>query len=190
MEPPSYPIDTASGDFLLKSLPLLSIDEEERLPQVAKIADYSELFRSLVKSNSANRCPPRCRVEELAGRVETAEGPSHLPRRDLLEIFMICRPPSVFQSSKAWADARAQFMRFWNEGAEESAAIRLMDANWFWRVGHDGDGLTPLFVAEVMDSECNTCTATGETASNALTAAALRTHARLIGKPDQVVALR
>ena len=144
---------------------------------------------SPVENNSMNPHPPQCRLEKLASRVETTERPNRLSCHDLLEIFKICRPPSAFRSSKAWAVARAQFIRFWEEGADESAAIKLMASDWFWRVGHDGDGLVPLFTAEVMDAECNRSTATGETASHALIAAALRTHARSISKRAQVVAL-
>jgi hypothetical protein len=146
------------------------------IPQALEIVPGKSVRMISMLGSSTQRGSCLDRMKELASRVETAE-PDSLSRQELVEIFRLCRPRSAFGSSEACDIGRELFIRFWIEGATESAAIKLMDADWFWRVGHDGDGLIPLFNADVMDAKGDRHTATAETASCALTAAALRAHA-------------
>lgn len=66
--------------------------------------------------------------------------------------------------------------------ASLDAARSLLDAEWYWRVGNDGEGPDPsLFKAEVMTGapECRFASALAETAELALCAAALKARAAL-----------
>jgi hypothetical protein len=65
-------------------------------------------------------------AEKLALRCEAASGNDALDRSALIELFRAARPRASFANGRDSDSARNRFIRFWEDGACESAAMTLV----------------------------------------------------------------
>lgn len=114
----------------------------------------------------------------LAERVETASGPSLVLDRDIaLTQYPDARAlPNNDARISVWDGNGRTQLTVKPYTASLDAAMTLVDAEWFWRVGHDGEGADPsMFRADIGDPiSFGFVKAIAATPALALCAAALR----------------
>lgn len=131
---------------------------------------------------------------ELAERVEAAEGPD----RDLDALIgsatgargEYCGPispelvPAGCIRDPRYPRGAISFRRY---TSSLDAAMTLADPEWFWRLGHDGEGPDPAsFKAEILIVGAGHFVAVADTPAAALTAACLRARASLTPQSESV----
>lgn len=123
-------------------------------------------------------------LNTLASMVEAATGPD---RALMCAAFKAAFPEvsaGAWDAIDTWDAAYDRFCAMLDVGAHESAAMTLVDSNWFCRVGNDGEGADPsLYRADIGHSTPDQIIAftrvTAATPALALTAASLRARAAM-----------